>query len=181
MQLRNRILQNQRRVVGPNDDTDIESSSDEEEDNIKFYRSRKRVFDRRGVYVPSVNDTWAIDLIDFSKSEPAFFVLNAVDIFSRKAESVKLNGKDAPTLKKGLQQIITKFGSKPKKIWSDKEGGFYTLKPWLSENNIQLYSLNNSYLGPNTHANPISERFNREVKNICLNLKQNPNPAIFAN
>lgn len=182
MQLRNRRLQsNQRRVVGPNDDTDIESSdseysynSDYNQPDLRFkktYTARNKIFDRKGIYVPEVNDTWAVDLIDFSKVDPSFYVLNVVDIFSRKAESVKLNGKSAEVLEKGFIIIFEKFGAKPKRIWTDLEGGVWKLEKWFLAKGIKLYTLNNSYLGPNTHSSPIAERFNRTMRQYMMKLK----------
>jgi len=171
MQLRNRRLIQPQRVVQPDDDTDIESdSSDDLLDTKKSYGPRNRIFDRRGVYVPYVNDTWAADLIDMTSRE-AGYILNVIDIFSRKAESVKIMSKSSESLKRAFEQILEKFGSKPKRLWTDKEAGLYGLKSWLEEKGIQIYSLNNSYLGPNTHSSPVIERFNRTMKGYMMKLK----------
>ena len=128
---------------------------------IRDYGETNKVFDRKGVYASYRNQIWGFDLIDM---EDAGYVMNIIDIFSRKAESEILNSKSSEAIKKGLIKIFEKFGDKPERIWTDKEAGLYGLRPWLKEQGIEIYSLNNSYLGPNTHANPISERFNREVK-----------------
>lgn len=161
-------------IVHSDDDTDIESvsnaSSDHLKNNIKSFAPRNKVFDRRGVYVPKVNDTWAMDLIDMSKSE-AGYILNVVDIYSRKAESVKIMQKSSEKIKQALEEIFERFGATPQKIWTDKESAFYGLKEWFKEKGIYLYSLNNSYMGPNTHSVPIVERFNRSMKAYMMKLK----------
>lgn len=178
MQLRNKKitkpLPKKTRTIQPDDDTDIEEEREPQPRRILEYGDKMKVFDRRGVYVPYVNHTWAIDLIDMTKQE-AGYILNVVDIFSRKAESEKLNSKSSEALKNGLLKIFEKFDGKPKKIWTDMESGIYGLYKWFEDNNIEIYSLNNSYLGPTTHSSPIVERFNREMKRYMLKLKsKNP-------
>ncbi len=54
--------------------------------------------------------------------------MNAVDVFSRKAESVKLNNKSKESIKNGLEQLFIKFGKKPNKIQSDREPALYALE-----------------------------------------------------
>ena len=72
-------------------------------------------------------DNIQVDLIDMSKQSGGF-IMNAVDVFSRKAESVKLNNKSKESIKNGLEQLFIKFGKKPNKIQSDREPALYALE-----------------------------------------------------
>jgi len=173
MQLRNKkILKPAVKVdkVQPDEDTEIESEKSYTPTNKKSSGPRFRVFDRKGVFVPYVNHTWAADLFDMT-SKDAGYILNVIDIFSRKAEAVKIMDKSTETLKKAFVEIFSKFGNEPEKLWTDKEAGFYGLQSWFAEKKIEIYSLNNSYLGPNTHSSPIIERFNRTMKGYMKKLK----------
>jgi len=175
MQLRNKKILKPAIVKDqPDEDTEIESerNSPTNKTTKKSFGPRKRVFDRKGIYVPHVNHTWAADLFDMT-SKKAGYILNVIDIFSRKAEAVKIMDKSSETLEEAFEEIFSKFGKKkPEKLWIDREAGFYGLQSWFAKQKIELYSLNNSYLGPNTHSSPIIERFNRTMKGYMMKLKE---------
>jgi len=130
--------------------------------HFNFKQPRILNFERRTYWAPSVNDNWQVDLIDLSK-QGGGYMMNAVDVFSRRAESVKLNGKSKEDIKKGLNELYNKFGAKPNKIQSDKEKGLYALQDDLKKQGINLYTVKNSYDLKNSA--PIVERFNRTMRN----------------
>jgi len=135
-----------------------------------FYANRNHTFKRRIYFAPSSNDNWQIDLVDLS-SKNSGYVLNVIDVFSRKAFSIKLHAKNTTEVKRGLLDAFTFFDGKPKKIQSDKEGSVYSneIQNWLKEQNIELYSVGNAYDGG--YSAPIVERFNRSYRNFMQMLK----------
>lgn len=132
-------------------------------------------FDRRGVYAPDINDTWAFDLVDMS-SKRAGYILNIVDVFSRHAMSIRIHSKHKESIKWGLTELFKKAKAKPKHIWSDMEPGLVGAKPWLEKLGIHLYHTNNSYHGPDTHSVPIVEVFNRGMRRYMMKTVKVENP-----
>jgi len=131
-------------------------------------------FDRRTTIVSgSVNDTFAADLIDMNSDElsNSGYILNVMDIYSRYAQSVKLKTKSKDEVQKAMEKIFQRFGNKPRKIWSDKEAAFVALKSWFSSQGIELYHVENSYMGPNTHSVGMIEAFNKKMKKFMLDRK----------
>jgi len=138
----------------------------------------KYKFPRRTIQVPAVNDTWCIDLMDFNSSElsNSGYILNCIDIMSRYAQSVRLHTKSKAEIEKAMIKLFELFDAKPKKIWSDKEAAMVGLKGWLADKGIELYHVDNSYNGPNTHSVSIVERFNGTLwKKMNQYRTENPN------
>ena len=137
---------------------------------MNYFASRNHNFKRRIYYSPSKNDNWQIDLVDLSFKNSGY-VLNVIDVFSRKAFSIKLNAKDTTEIKRGLLDAFKFYDGKPKKIQSDKEGAIYSneMKKWFLEQNIELYSVGNAYDGG--YSAPIIERFNRSYRGFMMHLK----------
>lgn len=126
----------------------------------------------RGIITGKNNSIWAIDLVDLS-SKNSGYILNCVDVFSRKGEGVKIKSKSAESIKEGLMKLFDIYGAKPLKIWSDQEPALMgDLQNWLLSQNIQTYTLNNSYIGAKSHASPIVERFNLTMKTWMENLEE---------
>jgi len=133
-------------------------------------------FPRRGIYTDEINNIWAVDLIDVSKKTKGHYLMNAIDVFSRKSECVKIKKKTTASIKKGFELLFQKFGAKPKKIWSDLESGLMSLsKNWLADQNIEVYHTRNAYEGLTNHS-PIVERLNRTLRDYMMELKaEHPN------
>jgi hypothetical protein len=140
-----------------------------------MYSNRQYKFDRRGVIANEINDIWTFDLVDMS-SRRAGYILNVVDVFSRKAGSYRISTKKKESIKYGLQEIFRMFEAKPNKIWSDMESALISLKPWLDSQNIELYHTQNSYHGVNTHSVPIVERFNRSMRDYMMQTVKTEKP-----
>ena len=142
------------------------------EEKTNLYRNANYNYDRRTITANGVNDIWAIDLVDMA-SKRAGYILNCVDVFSRYAQSVKLNGKTKAELERGINGLFNLFGNKPKNLWSDKESAVMSLRSWLESQDINLYHVENSYSGPNTHGVAIVERFNRTMREHMMQYKSN--------
>jgi len=127
-------------------------------------------FDRRTTTVSDVNDTWAIDLVDMNSDElsNSGYILNVMDIMSRYAQSEKILTKTKKEVQEAMEKIFQRFGNKPRRIWSDKEAAFVALKSWFNSQGIQLYHVENSYMGPNTHSVGMIEAFNKKMKKFML-------------
>jgi len=127
-------------------------------------------FDRRTTTVSGVNDTFAADLVDMNSDElsNSGYILNVMDIMSRRVESVKLATKSKSEIEAAFTQIFQRFGTKPRKVWSDKEAGIVSLKGWFASQGIELYHVENSYMGPNTHSVGVIEAFNKKMKNAMM-------------
>ena len=82
-------------------------------------------------------------------------------MFSKYAWVVPLKDKKGISIVNAFQIILKKSNRKPNKIWVDKGSELYniSLKKWLQDNNIKMYSTNNE------GKSVISERFIRTLKN----------------
>ena len=130
-------------------------------------------FDRRTTVVSGVNDTFAADLVDMNSDElsNSGYILNVMDIMSRRVESKKLRTKSKSEIEAAFTQIFQRFGTKPRKVWSDKESGIVALRGWFASQGIELYHVENSYMGPNTHSVGVIEAFNKKMKNAMMDQK----------
>jgi len=91
------------------------------------------------------------------------YIMNVIDVYSRKLESEYMDNKNAPNILGALQKIFIKMGGKPKKIQSDKEAGLMgkDVKPVLKKMGVELYMVENAYSGK--RSAPIVERVNRTM------------------
>jgi len=130
-------------------------------------------FDRRTTTVSDVNDTFAVDLVDMNSDElsNSGYILNVMDIMSRYAQSEKIPTKSKKDVQEAMEKIFQRFGNKPRKIWSDKEAAIVALKSWFSSQGIELYHVENSYMGPNTHSVGMIEAFNKKMKDFMFEHK----------
>ena len=89
------------------------------------------------------------------------FLLYVTDIFSNYAWVASLKDKIGITITIAFQQILDESNRKPKKIWLDKEIEFYniSMKSWLQDNDIEMYSTHNE------EKSVVTERFIRTSKN----------------
>jgi hypothetical protein len=132
------------------------------------YRENKpvsvRKFKTRQIFSFNKNDIWSVDLAVYREDEKEkkgqlSYVLNCVDIFSRKAYSAPISDRTDETITNALYQIFIKHKVMPKKIYTDKEFSHKKIKDFLNLNNIEQYSVDSF----GTH-NPIVESFNRTMR-----------------
>ena len=132
--------------------------------HAELHKKVERIFPTRGVIAFHPMDILACDLVDYSKipRNGFHYILNCVDVFSRKAESSTLRSKSSKDIQKGFDDVIRRFGKTPKKIWFDHEGGIISgdTKKFLADRHIELY---HSFGFVKVS---IVERFNRTQKSV---------------
>ena len=96
-----------------------------------------RNFKGRRVYSSFKNNIWDVDLADMqliSKyNKGIYYVLCAIDLFSKYACVVPLNDKIDITIVNAFQSILDSSKHKPNKIWVDQGSDFYnsSFQKWL--------------------------------------------------
>lgn len=135
---------------------------------IESYTLHKKInrnFVRNKTFVPGIDDTWQIDLIDVSKlknkkfKQYFNFMFTCIDCFSKKAWAIPIINKTASNCMKALEEIIKKSGRNPKRIYSDEGKEFLgSFQKYLKENKIQ------QIFTKSKHKASIVERFNRTLK-----------------
>ena len=86
------------------------------------------------------------DIQPISKFNQGFNVsLCVIDIYIKYAWVIPLKDKKGITISNAFQKILSGSDQKPNKIWIDKDSEFYnrSMKSWLGENAIEMYSTNN--------------------------------------
>ena len=113
----------------------------------ELHRRVIKSFPKRRVYVNSIDQTWAVDLIDmqqYSKQNKHYkYLLAVIDIFSKYGWLIPLKNKTGLTVSEAFKNLFKE--RKPMYIWSDKGSEFYNqqVKELLKDNNIKLYSTEN--------------------------------------
>jgi len=98
------------------------------------------------------------------------YIMNVIDVYSRKAESEYMDKKNALNIIEALKKIFIKMGGKPKKIQTDLERSLWNSNGvdlntgglQLKKMGIELYNVDNAYDGK--HSAPIVERLNKTMK-----------------
>ena len=87
--------------------------------------------------------------------------MTCIDIFSKYSWVIPLKDKKGINVKNALEKIFKERS--PKFLWTDRGKEFYNkqVQDLLNENNIKLYSANNSEI-----KSSVIERFNRTFKNM---------------
>ena len=116
------------------------------------------------MYLWFKDNIWGADLADmhlinkFNKG--IRFLLCVIDIFSKYAWVIPLKDKKGTTITNAFQNILNKSKRKSNKIWIDKGSEFYniSIKSWLQDNNIEMYSTQHE------GKSVVSERLVRTLK-----------------
>ena len=146
----------------------------------ELHKAKRKNYPRRKIIVNHINEIFAADLVEmqkFAKLNKGYrYLLTCIDIFSKFAWVIPLKDKKGITIKNALQKIFNK--RKPKFLWTDRGTEFYNkqLQDLLNENNIKLYSTNNSEI-----KSAVIERFNRTFKNMMYKKFTENNNTIFYN
>lgn len=129
----------------------------------ELHKPQRKNFQRQKVLSLGKNDIWATDLVDMSQFEDINdgykWLLNVVDVFTRRAWGFALKNKDAISIESKFEQLIKDFGP-VNKIWCDEGKEFVNSKmnKLLKENKIVMYHTYAPF-----HVS-IVERFNRTLK-----------------
>ena len=146
----------------------------------ELHKPKRKNYPRRKIIVNHIDEIFAADLVEmqkFAKLNRGYrYLLTCIDIFSKFAWVIPLKDKKGITIKNALQKIFNK--RKPKYLWTDKGTEFYNkqVQDLLNENNIKLYSTNNSEI-----KSAVVERFNRTFKNMMYRNFTKNNNTIFYN
>ena len=146
----------------------------------ELHKSKRKNYPRRKIIVNHINEIFAADLVEiqkFAKLNKGYrYLLTCIDIFSKFAWVIPLKDKKGITIKNALEKIFKQ--RKPKFLWTDNGKEFYNkqVQDLLNENNIKLYSTNNSEI-----KSAVIERFNRTFKNMMYKKFTENNNTIFYN
>ena len=146
----------------------------------ELHKSKRKNYPRRKIIVNHIDEIFAADLVEmqkFAKLNKGYrYLLTCIDIFSKYSWVIPLKDKRGITIKNALQKIFKE--RKPKFLWTDNGKEFYNkqVETLLNENNIKLYSTNNSEI-----KSSVVERFNRTFKNMMYKKFTENNNAIFFN
>ena len=131
----------------------------------ELYKPKRKNFPRRKIIVNHIEEIFAADLVEmqkFTKINKGYrYLLTCIDIFSKYNFVIPLKDKKGINVKNALQKIFKERS--PKFLWTDRGTEFYNkqVQDLLNENNIKLYSTNNSEI-----KSSVIERFNRTFKNV---------------
>ena len=143
-------------------------------------KPKRKNFPRRKIIVNHIDEIFAADLVEmqkFAKLNKGYrYLLTCIDIFSKYSWVIPLKDKKGINVKNALQKIFKERS--PKFLWTDRGTEFYNkqVQDLLNENNIKLYSTNNSEI-----KSSATERFNRTFKNIMYKKITENNNTIFYN
>ena len=146
----------------------------------ELHKSKRKNYPRRRIIVNHIDEIFAADLVEmqkFAKLNKGYrYLLTCIDIFSKFSWVIPLKDKKGITIKNALEKIFNK--RKPKFLWTDNGKEFYNkqVQDLLNENNIKLYSTNNSEI-----KSAVIERFNRTFKNMMYKKFTENNNTIFYN
>jgi hypothetical protein len=132
------------------------------QDAYTLHKPKRIHFKRKRVLVSGIDSCWQLDLADMSSLKASnkgyTFILTAIDVFSKKAQAIKLKNKNQINVTKAFARMIKKH--KPLKIQVDNGKEFYNgyFEKLLKENGIEMYSTDSDVKAS------IIERFNRTLK-----------------
>ena len=146
----------------------------------ELHKAKRKNYPRRRIIVNHIDEIFAADLVEmqkFAKLNRGYrYLLTCIDIFSKFAWVIPLKDKKGITIKNTLEKIFKQ--RKPKFLWTDRGTEFYNkqVQDLLNENNIKLYSTNNSEI-----KSAVIERFNRTFKNMMYKKFTENSNTIFYN
>ena len=146
----------------------------------ELHKPKRKNFPRRKIIVNHIDEIFVADLVEmqkFAKLNKGYrYLLTCIDIFSKYSWVIPLKDKKGINVKNALQKIFIQRS--PKFLWTDRGTEFYNkqVQDLLNENDIKLYSTNNSEI-----KSSVIERFNRTFKNMMFKKFTENNNTIFYN
>ena len=146
----------------------------------ELHKPKRKNFPRRKIIVNHIDEIFTADLVYMQKfaklNEGYRYLLTCIDIFSKYGWVIPLKDKKEINFKNALQKFFIQRS--PKFLWTDRGKEFYNkqVQDLLNENNIKLYSTNNSEI-----KSSVVERFNRTFKNMMYKKFTENNNTIFHN
>ena len=144
------------------------------------HTQRSYQFPRRKILSLRIDDTWSGDLIqcDILKNYNAGYqyILNCVDLFSRKKWLRKLKSKSQKEMELAMKSIIAENnGRAPFRFWTDRGTEFLSLKKLYEEHEIHRYSTNSPL------KSVFVENANKAVENLLYKVMTSLNTAKWIN
>ena len=122
-------------------------------------------FKRRKTFVPNIDDTWQVDLVDVvnlkNKKYSQFysFILTCIDVFSKYAWAIPIKTKSANETADAINNIFLNSKRKPRRVYSDRGKEFLgAFAQTLKKNDIQQMFTKSKFKAA------VVERFNRTLK-----------------
>ena len=146
----------------------------------EVHKSKRKNYPRRKIIVSHIDEIFASDLVEmqkFAKLNKGYrYLLTCIGIFSKFAWVIHLKDKRGITIKNALEKIFNE--RKQNFLWTDRGTEFYNkqVQDLLNENDIKLYSTNNSEI-----KSSVVERFNRTFENMMYKKFTENNNTIFYN
>lgn len=131
----------------------------------ELHRDARRNFKRRSTQMRGINDTLQADLVEMipyaKQNQNMKYILNVINIFSKKAYARPLKNKSGPEVTKAMKSILNSMPERIKKLHVDMGKEFYndSMSKMLRKRNISIYSTFS------VKKAAIVERFNRTLKN----------------
>ena len=144
----------------------------------ELHKAKRKNYPRRKIIVNHIDEIFAADLVEmqkFAKLNRGYrYFLTRIDIFSKHSWVIPLKDKKGINVKNAFQKIFKQ--RKCKFLWIDRGKEFYNkqVQDLLNENDIKLYSTNNSEI-----KSAVVERFNRTFKNMMFKKFTENNNTIF--
>ena len=114
----------------------------------ELHKPKRKNFPRKKIIVNHIDEIFAADLVEMQKftklNKGCRYLLTCIDIFSKYSWVIPLKDKKGINVKNALQKIFKQ--RKCEFLWTDRGKEFYNkqVQDLLNENNIKLYSTNNS-------------------------------------
>ena len=146
----------------------------------ELHKAKRKNYPRRKIIVNHIDEIFGADLVEMQKfaklNKEYRYLLTCIDICSKYSWVIPLKDKRGITIKNALEKIFKQ--RKPNFLWTDNGKEFYNkqVQDLLNENNIKLYSTNNSEI-----KSAVVERFNRTFKNMMYKKFTENNNTIFYN
>ena len=144
----------------------------------ELHKPVKRKFQKRRVFVPDIDDTWAADLVEMGKfsewNKNIKYLLMVIDVFSKFGWIKPLKNKQGATVARAFEEIF-KEGRKPKKLWVDAGKEFWNkqMKDLTDREQIQRYTTQNE------EKSSVVERWNRTIKEKIWKMFAQRNETVY--
>ena len=130
----------------------------------EVHKPRRKIFQRRKVFVNSIDEIWAMDLAsmeNIADDNKGFkFILCIIDVFSKYAWCIPLKNKSSSTVLDAVKKVVIDSGRIPTKIWVDQGSEFYNklFQTWIKSKKITMYSTYGE------SKSVVAERFIRTIR-----------------
>ena len=117
-------------------------------ETFQLYRQKRSVPEIKATLLKRPYLQIGIDLIDMStwENHKKKWILNSVDLFTRKSWVIALPDKESKTVSKGMEKLINEMTQKPKSLRSDNDSSFKS--PPFTEM-LKKYNIKHIFSNPN--------------------------------